>query len=170
MSVINQALKKTQSALEQQAKAAPKPPVDAPQVSQPPKSAVRWHKRYLWMGILAPMVVATGYLYGPVIATRDVHFYRTFFHRFTENQASQVATPPKAVIAAAPTPTPHPVPLALNGTVRMGKDRVAVINHEFYHVGDQMDGFKVDRIQFNTVTLSDPNTHEQETLNPSTSP
>ena len=168
MSVINQALKKTQSALERQAKVTPKRSVDAPEINQPPRPAFTWRKGHLFMGILALFIITIGYCYGPMITTRDAHFYSAFFHRFIANQT---AISPKTMVVSPPAPisTPHPVPLTLNGTVRMGKDRVAVINHELHHVGDQLDGFKIDRIQFNAVTLSDPKTHEQETLSPAAS-
>ena len=54
----------------------------------------------------------------------------------------------------------------LNGTILMGNDSVAVLDHHSMHVGEELDGYKVAQIHLNDVELENLHTHEYVTINP----
>jgi len=181
MSLIDQALKKTQSSLNQQ-KAEPvaqsKPiarPVPTPTFRQTPRNPLQQrrlitprielpglNKYYAWslLGLilltLGAFVIHTNYA---SIAKRYVNFYGTIF---LDQSASVKPTP-----ALPPPTTMAPVqPLSLDGTMEMDNERVALINGHLYHRGEIIEGYRITQIHYNDVLLQNTVTQQSMTLTP----
>jgi hypothetical protein len=130
---------------------------DALQKTQRNRSMSRDHyqdhatHRMRWVdkGLLAAVVLLSGfviYAYGPVVIK---HFKQSA----SAKPAAAVAAPQAAqsVMEAAPTD------LVLNGVLMSDQNQTAVINNQFYHMGDLVGGMRVVAIELNNVRLQDGN-------------
>lgn|SRR3990167_2802531 len=60
--------------------------------------------------------------------------------------------------------TPAVSTLVLNGTMRIGNHRAALINHNLYQLGQMINGYQIIDIRFNEVDLINPVTHQAQKL------
>jgi hypothetical protein len=79
--------------------------------------------------------------------------------KLISNITSEIKTRPheKPPIAVIITPPPKIKP-TLNGTVRAGVKRDAMINNHLYRVGDMVNGYRILEIHYDQVTLLDSDT------------
>jgi hypothetical protein len=54
----------------------------------------------------------------------------------------------------------------LNGTLQVKHQHVALINHQLYHAGEMIDGYKIEQIRYNHVDLLNIATRERRELTP----
>ena len=71
-----------------------------------------------------------------------------------------VSPPPTKIIEAPPLPISSPAsarspkdPVIFNGTMTAGADKVAVINDQIYHIGEIVEGYTVKEIKQDQVVL-----------------
>ncbi|OGT33800.1 MAG: hypothetical protein A3C44_05225 [Gammaproteobacteria bacterium RIFCSPHIGHO2_02_FULL_39_13] len=88
------------------------------------------------------------------ITDRYVNFYSNLF---SQHKTQRVITQPVMN---------ETMPLTLSGTMRINNKRVALINGNLYRVGEVVNGYKVNAIQYDHVTLLNPQTHQIRTLVP----
>lgn len=174
MSLIDQALKKTQTSLRQnrpdkaeKQDTSPRSPIySTTHTSQIPLSAQRiinpFKKKYpsnkkYWI-VGAVSLIAVGIMgfeivthFSP-IEKRYAHFYGNIFsHSFVLKKAVPVVVEK---------------PMILNGTMEMDNERVALINSDLYHIGQSVDGYKIKQIRYNNVLLQNTTTHQNRLLTP----
>lgn len=125
MSVIDDALKKTQQKLNASSKAV---------VMTKTKTS------FLLMTI-ALIVGAVGVL----------SLFNNLTHH-NKKHLSLVVVPKKSVVKIAVKEVPVPQ-LTLNGTMIGGSNSIAMINHHAYHIGDSVDGMNIQSISAKSVQL-----------------
>ncbi|OGT44165.1 MAG: hypothetical protein A3F13_06070 [Gammaproteobacteria bacterium RIFCSPHIGHO2_12_FULL_40_19] len=188
MSLIDQALKKTQSALHQKTRPIlPKQPIVdraepllereplRPTVHAIPRGYKKRTRTALdfnfvstdfrdfmtnrWVlgalaFVFAAMLVLSAHQYLSHISQRYTQFYGHLFDRRlpAKNTPKPIATPPKPITPA--------IPLQLNGTLQMNSEHVALINHQLYHAGETIDGYKILHVRYNHVDLQNIETHQ----------
>ncbi|PIZ04061.1 MAG: hypothetical protein COY58_06220 [Gammaproteobacteria bacterium CG_4_10_14_0_8_um_filter_38_16] len=89
--------------------------------------------------------------------------YVQFYGHFFNGKALKKTTPPK--IPAAPT-TKTVSTLSLDGTLETGQTHAALINNQLYYTGEKIDGYQIKHIEYNRVILLDLSTHETHVLTP----
>ncbi len=146
MSIIHEALKKTQDRIQ---KSSPSPLSPAPQPSGSGKKSSSWST----MGIILFFLLAAGVAF--LFVRQD----------FPPKKLVQKPTVPQNVSAPQPSPAPEQtqVPalgpsalsLVLNGIMTMDNEQFALINNQIYRVGDTVDGKLLINIGTNNVELSD---------------
>lgn len=188
MSLIDQALKKTQSALHQKTRNVPpaKPIVHKPEPiphtvhAIPPKypkmksrtasdfnfnniDIVNFITNRWVLGtaslLFVAMLTVSMHPYFSYIGQRYVQFYGHLFEDI-------VPTKSKPTLVVAPKPVIPMIPLELNGTIQVEHQRVALINHKLYHLGEMIDGYKIKQIRYNYVDLQNIETHQKRVLTP----
>lgn len=176
MSLIDDALKKTQSALNPN-QAQYKPPLD----KEIPTSSFRTppipeHIRFLtkkkrevrafvlnrWtIGIPAFLFLSLFVMFAHTfflhLAQRYTRFYSQLIHEVSTSKVE------KPIVVAAPIPV---INFELDGTLQMNGEHVALINHALYHIGEVIDGFQIKSVHYNSVTLVNLKTHQKEVLTP----
>lgn len=186
MSLIDQALKKTQSALHQKRRNVPpaQPNVDKPEPIRPAVHAIprKYQKTKShtvsdftfnhtdlvnfvtnrWVigaasFIFLLMLTLTTHQYFLYIKEQYIQFYGQLFQHLLPAKHKPVATP---------KPVAPIIPLQLNGTLQMKHQHVALINHQLYHAGEMIDGYKIEQIRYNHVDLLNLQTHQKRELTP----
>lgn len=177
MSIIHDALKKTQVELERrqwrQTKSSAQPPAALPEfvsaASPDPAPSVQPKKTTLYTaGLVCLFVVIAGFLFALVDLSWN-RFPSISPHApfpFRSYQPASVATAPLEKNAPASLPAirqnnPAVInksaaaqeALVLTGTMMIGKTRVALINGENYEIGDSIDNKKIVNITLEKVEL-----------------
>lgn len=162
MSLIDEALKKTQSSLHQQKTSIEyvTPPIpQAPQTPRMSPSAYPFKQtkiahfemptinKYWLIGIASFMLFCTigfeTYAHFSAVKQRYANFYGA---------------------ALSPLSFASQTPLTLNGTMKSSNASVALINGHLYHAGDTISHYQIKEIHYDHVTLQDPKTHQIRTL------
>lgn len=178
MSLIDQALKKTQSSLQQNhaqnsASAETHEPIEntASNPNTPPLFARRdarfalpsIHPQWIIAGVLFVGACFCGY-------ALITHFhpvekrYSTFYKNTWTSLTASLHQHSKLKKLTTPI---SDAPLVVNGIMEMNKDRVALINGKLYHPGEMVNGYNIVSIHYNRVTLENPNTMQIRTITPS---
>lgn len=158
MSLIDQALKKTQSSLHQQNKpntrteSVTPPPFTAQQIVNSLKTKKRFNmpeiNKYWIVGTLsAAILVSLVFIvttHFKTIEQRYTHFYKNIFSH--PNQS-----------------------LVLNGVIEMNNNRVALINGHLYHAGESIDGLQIAQIHYDHILLKNQATQQTQILRPTLS-
>lgn len=172
MSLIDQALKKTQSSLKQNhaqtAATVETHPTENTPPNTPPLFARRQsrfelpsiHPRWIIVSLLLLGASFCGYeliTHFHPIEKRYSTFYKNTWSSLTASlhRHKKLSTP----ISEAP--------LIVNGILEMNKNRVALINGKLYHPGEMVNGYNIVSIHYNRVTLENPNTMQIRTITPS---
>lgn len=184
MSLIDQALKKTQTSLHKQKKegvAQPDFSADSVRSSFIPspdhqtyfkpapkdpfykKNKPRFDFEFPTIDPYFMMISAVVIIAVMLIIAVATHFktieqrYANFYHI-------------KKAPVVAPKPIAPPVAplssLSLEGTMQAGNERVAMINGSLYHTKDMIGGYQIKQIRYNTVVLENPTTHHKHQLSP----
>jgi hypothetical protein len=107
-----------------------------------------YRARWIDIGLIAAVVLLSAfviYAYWPLITNHFKH-------------ASSVKT---ATVGAKESPplvaAPVPDNLVLNGVLMSDQNQTALINNQFYHLGDAVGGMRIVSIELNNVKLQDGN-------------
>lgn len=156
MSLIDQALKKTQLSLNKQKTEAvpqPEPIAQTPQTqqsfSQQPRNPLQ-QKRLITRRIPLPgfnKYIAFSLL-GLILLILSVFIIHANYAKY-----------PISLTTLA-----HP--LSLDGTMEMDNERVALINGHLYHKGEIIEGYRITQIHYNDILLQDTDSHQSITLMP----
>ncbi len=175
MSLIDEALKKTQSALKKQNARevfASESIIQAAQTTQPSSSKTTYpyqQKRfsrhsfkmpkiyqYGLMGVLATttllMIFFEIHAHSTAIEQRYTQFYKGVFSHFSSTQPVAKLTPLAKL------------PLTLNGIMKTKHKSAALINNQLYHVGETIDGYQIQQIHYDHVVLKDTISGKTEIL------
>ncbi len=156
MSIINDALQKTQKQLNQEKVDAEalvakvqqrKTAKEKPTVTLRPDvtTAAENHSNKLgWFGMLSVTFIAI------VLAGGALFGVEKFMH--ADFKLLDFASKPAKSVALDPVANLH-----LSGTMAMGSEWIAVINKHVYHVGDVINGLKIEAISINQVKLGAQN-------------
>lgn len=179
MSLIDQALKKTQTSLHKQKKEsaaqadfsadsghssfAPSP--DRPSYFTPKDPFYKKNKRAFhiafpsinpyWMMGSAAAIIAIMLIFAVAVHFKAMEQRYLNFYHFKK----PVVIAPKLIVAPLSS-------LSLEGTMQAGSERVAMINGALYHTKDMIGGYQIKQIRYNTVILENPATHHQHPLSP----
>lgn len=168
MSLIVDALKKTQSALNPHEEQLHKKS-DALITESPPPMTFSISKKHdfefvnrwsigFFALVLLGFLIALTHTYIAHLAARYVNFYGDLAH---EISSGKVQKPVVISEKAAPV-----INFTLDGTLQMNGEHVALINNRLYYVGQIIEGFQIKRIHYNTVTVVNPITHQETVLTP----
>lgn len=151
MSIINEALKKTQTRLESTKK------IIKQNVAQPPKKEDRPKEKNVWLWITVSVIVIS------FISSAAV------FAKFISSENRPIAKLPSIEVKeqkpveqkpAVPPAPKHAVAkkkpdlgLVLNGIITTGKDHTALINDSIYKVGDEIDDKRITKITAEKVEV-----------------
>ena len=135
MSIINDALKKTQSAFSKKEYTAPSAHefIIAKQ-----RTPMRIQNKRMIFFILTACILTVCTLTWHTFLLSLVHSHHTIS---SKNQQ-----------------------ILLNGTLQTASTHAAFINHKLYHVGDVVDGYQIKQISYNGVVLFNPLTHHTRSL------
>lgn len=175
MSLIDQALKKTQSSLNQQQTTSTDTPAQKTSTTHMPfyasRITTRFEKKYILNGVIgitiAAIITLSGFeidKHAAVIAERYTYFYGNIFS--LSSTTPQKPTPAQSLTKPLPLAS-ELIPeksLVLTGTMEMEKERAALINGHLYHVGDRVADYQIKAVHYNQVVLSDPVTHHIKIL------
>ncbi len=106
--------------------------------------------RWVDKGLLAAVILLSGfviYAYGPPVIK---HFKQPAAAKPVV--AAEVAAPSAQLVTEA-----APANLVLNGVLMSDQNQTAVINNQFYHLGDVVGGMRIVAIELNNVKLQDGN-------------
>lgn len=129
MSIIYDALNKTQEKLREQTN-PPKPKL--PRL-KPTKSMIK--------------TIIFIILFITIFSSIIIYFYH---HHFSKHPVSITASPPSAMASYHNAKS-----YELSGVFLSNRNKVAIINHAYYHIGDRLDGMKVVGMNINEVQLKD---------------
>ena len=186
MSLIDQALKKTQTSLHKQKKEsaaqadfstdnAPSsftPLADHHTYFKPtPKDPFYRKNKSLFdfeFPVIDPyfMMVSAAIIIGVMLIIAVVTHFKTIEQRYENFYHFK-----KPVVIAPKPVTPAVAPLSslsLEGTMQAGHEHVAMINGVLYHTKDRVGGYQIKQIRYNTVVLENPATHHEQQLSPTT--
>jgi hypothetical protein len=174
MSLIDQALKKTQSSLRGQNKPGvdplktPEPERHIPLTAQRVANSFKRRRisnrtftlptinKYWMIGIGVFIAVALMCFeivsHFSDIKGRYANFYKTLYSDVTFQHGAGVNSTQ---------------PLILNGTMEMNGEHVALINGNLYHAGESVNGYLIKQVHYNYVALQNPATHRIRELSPS---
>jgi hypothetical protein len=96
--------------------------------------------KFLDRGLLIAIILLLAivvYAYHPLV-TKHLHVAKN---------KSVVAAAPQTVVTAAPAN------MILNGVLMSDNNQTALINNQFYHIGDSVNGMKIINIELNNVKL-----------------
>lgn len=138
MSIIDQALKKTQQAIEKEKSTASQKMTHESEkiITQTPRATIatkNYRKNILILSTSLTLITLFLILFNFVPTLFAWHFHKT----------SQ---------------------LILNGTVHVGNNRAALINHQLYHVGQWIGEFQITEIHSNSVELKNIKTSKKQKL------
>lgn len=175
MSLIDQALKKTQSSLNKQKTESLRSPIYSAATAQIPLTTQRlinptgrkntantffefpaMNKYWIIGPLLAIFVAAIGFETHLHFASVKAH-YANFYGKIATDFLSKSK---KAALVIASQP------LTLDGTMEMNSARVALINGKLYHTGQTVNGYQIQQIHYNGVTLQNTATHQTNELTP----
>jgi type II secretory pathway component PulC len=100
--------------------------------------------KFLDRGLLIAIILLLAlviYAYHPLV-TKHLH---------GSTKKPVIATAPKTMEAAAPSN------MVLNGVLMSDNNQTALINNQFYHLGDSVNGMKIINIELNNVKLQQGN-------------
>lgn len=187
MSLINQALKKTQSLLHEQKKRSIHSSELASEsvmqtTSTPPFARLKnpfYQKsttlksfealsinKYWAIGIASAIfITCIGFeivTHFTVIEKRYANFYEKLFSSTTvKKKPVPIIAAPVVVNTAAPIAS-----LTLEGTMETGHKRAAMINGDLYSIGEIIAGYKIMQIHYDHIVLQNIVTHHIHTLSP----
>ena len=160
MSLIDEALKKTQSSLHQQKTESefatpqkPQTPIISPSAYPFKQNRVAHFEmptisKFWLIGIASFMMLCTigfeTYAHFQAVKQRYENFYGAMLTHLSFKKT----------------------PLVLNGTMKSNNQGVALINGHLYHAGDAISHYQVKQIHYDHVTLQDPKTHQVRVLTP----
>lgn len=163
MSLIDEALKKTQSSLHQQKTESesvipqsPRTPIISPSNYPFKKTKVAHFEmpvinKYWLIGIASFMVLCTigfeTYAHFTAVKQRYENFYNAALSHLSFGSSNSI-------------------PLVLNGTMKSNSQGVALINGHLYHAGDTISHYQVKQIHYDHVMLQDPKSHQIRILTP----
>lgn len=172
MSLIDQALKKTQSALNQKKVLPTQTPShtnnDRPQTR--PISARPQIPLFARQSLGIPAIMKYGMIgalsiVAIIVIGFEIHSHYTTltqrYNGFYGKMFSRFSQPKKIIPVAVAEP-----PLVLNGTLETGIERIALINQQLYHVNEIVDGYLIKQIHYNRVVLQNITTHKTRVLTP----
>lgn len=155
MSIINEALKKTEQARKQNTQREVPGNFQKPFLAQPQivKKAAN-KKPWQWLSFAFVIVIIS-------LVVMIMAKHKNWFHKVAASASAVVAeitptktAPAKVAITPAVAIKNNTDPnLELNGTISEGSDQIAVINHQEYRVGDEIDGQKIIKILSYKVIL-----------------
>jgi len=154
MSIIDQALKKTQQALNKNQCQPENKASDAKPDVEPSQWITRAQKK---SSSIAPIYLKLKKKRAvfSILGLIALCLFILNFHPF--HFLGQTSKKQMTRNASMPT-------LILNGTVATGKNHAALINHQLYQVGQVIDGFQITAIRFNEVDLKDQATQQIKQL------
>lgn len=157
MSIIDQALKKTQQALDESTQLKKNPAQK--------KTRNKTH-RYIFYITSVFLCIPILYIATSKLAPKYAHFYGQLLPATIKKPLATAASP-----AATPSPPPSVVALSnaaslptLDGTLLMGNSSLALIDHHMLHVGEEFEGYRIKQIHFNDVEIENLKTHDVVTL------
>lgn len=147
MSIIDQALKKTQQAIEKEkSTTSQKMTYESEKiVTQTPRATIatkNYKKNILILSISLTLITLFLILFNFVPTLFTWHFHKI-------SQSTNAMPPP---------------PMILNGTVHVGNNRAALINHQLYHTGQLIGEFQITEIHSNSVELKNIKTSKTQKL------
>lgn len=190
MSLIDQALKKTQSALKQKAQTTsstqpiidkvdkPEPIRPAPAVHAIPKKYKKTSHTVSDFGFNGTdfldfitnrwVIGAASFVFMAMLVLTMHQYVLHIGQRYTQfyGHLFQHVLPVKNKSKLVTTPPKPVVPMKLNGTLQMENQHVALINHQLYHTGETIDGYQIEEIHYNHVILQNTETHQKRELTP----
>lgn len=151
MSIINEALKKTQTRLEStKATACPKTPLPLKKEGQPEEKNV-----WLWIALIAISAGFAGCVVVFILFTNSSN--RTLpnlpITKINEQKPTVTSIAPKNPPLNSPSKKKSINGLVLNGIITTGRDHTALINDSIYKVGDDIDGKKITQITADKVEV-----------------
>lgn len=174
MSTIIDALKKTQSALDNKPYPDHRlfgdieiPNTDArnqasllKNTKKKKKKSISFLNKHFFKRLVIASVLGSiswlGYHYQHQISAK----LQTLHTMLTEQKKQPIKTTPPPTL---PTKKPH-TNLSLNGTIHVGNKRDALINNQLLKVGDTIDDYQVSQVHYNSVTLLNPQTKRSKIL------
>ncbi len=152
MSIIDDALKKTQNRMNQNTP----PQAPAPQEKKPSKNRRTWlcRRNALIAGLLVTIGCAGALLW------RHRSSLQALTPVITKATTPKPKTAAPRVVTIQPKTKPLPPPpsdnrtIVLNGTMMVGGQRVALINNNIYYDGDQIGEYTIQSIDMNRVTIA----------------
>lgn len=179
MSIINEALKKTQASLNKGITAVPRKHLleqevrkNIPETAPAPRVKIDApsRPRKNWWAVILLEILVLVFIAG-VLFVWQPRFFQTlntwYSHYIPAPNSSVPAVPPApSAVTTAPSPVTQPaVPVAvtetatpeslvLSGIMMVEDKRVALINGEVYEMGEHIDGFKITNISLDRVELS----------------
>lgn len=184
MSLIDQALKKTQSALHHQKsqsttpdafsnaahKEVPRPSGHHLYSRKRTPASVFSHDNIMSIMTHRWMIGLTSFIFAISIAlvahhhlAQITHRYENFYEHLYQNVSPQKHSA-AAPIKKAAAPRPVVTPLELEGTLQVGNEHVAMINQELLHKNEIIDGYQVEKVNDNVVDLQNITTHQERQL------
>lgn len=167
MSAINDALKKTQSALNIKSTAETSAFISIDPPKQPLTEPARLERLIEWLEESKETVIVfltNKFFIGAISGLLLLSVSIPVFHHLSQFvQYKKVALQKIQKSKTLPITTiEQPVNLMLNGTIHADGKRDAMINNQLYRVGDRINDYKILEIQYNQVTLL--NTKTQKTI------
>lgn len=169
MSLIDQALKKTQKDLRQQKRAkSVSPSVNNPYKIPPYTTDNSFSAddfldfcRNRWViGTGVALVLAALILIFP--PSQLAHRYENFYSGLFHSVVTKKSAPPVTLVS---TITTAPLSsLELEGTVQVSHHQAAMINQQLLNTGETILGYRVEHIQDNAVDVLNLQTHEMHRL------
>lgn len=177
MSLIDQALKKTQSALHPQKVSTRRTdtfsntPSEATPRTQAPlfsRANIMDFFTHRWILSLTSFVFAMSIAWVAhhhivQITQRYEHFYGHLYQNVAPQKLNSVP-PIKKIAQPQAQPTPAVIPLQLEGTLQVGSEHVAMINQALVHKNQVIDGYRVEKVKDNAVDLQNITTHQDKLL------
>lgn len=144
MSIIHEALKKVQSNRSENTSIVAKTTAEKRTIPQQSKNSMHW-----WILLVSVLAGITIYnLYEYTRTTREMSATK-----FYASQLSVVANEPGTSTALPKPPQPKKDELILSGVVEMDGKNFALINNEFYEVGEKAAGRKITKITTDSVEI-----------------
>lgn len=176
MSLIDDALKKTQSALTRREKPAVKPTssilqskMDMPHPTVDPrlqstfthreKSPFAWEEK---KEIIVEFFRSRAFILlitAIVLLALITFLYKDLIKIINELRAPHHITPTQVTLAPINT-------IKLDGTLATGREHAALINDKLYYTGQTIHGYQIQSINYNKITLLDPTTKKTYVLTP----
>lgn len=191
MSLILDALKKTQSALNSHSAKLKVTPEKSVHTAVPPKPESesqqhhipfsfhknhsidfmqflnRWTIGLCSFGLLIAVLLVGHHFFSNVFK-RYAGFYGELAHAISDH--ALLATPVNKPIAPTTKPAPAVLPsiphFQLDGTVQVDGKHLALINQTMYHTGQFIGDFEITQIRYEDVTLVNHKTHQIVRLTP----
>ena len=151
MSIINEALKKTQTKLESTKT------ILRPNTPKPLKKEGQSEEKNVWLWI-AIGVISAGFISCATVFIMLISANNRPLTNVVVSATGSKVQKPIVTMATTKQSLPKKKPvngLVLNGIITTGQDHTALINDSIYKVGDDIDGMKIMQITTDKVEVSD---------------